>query len=399
MPPASKPALAPVVLIHGEDDFTVKQRARAAYDAACAGTGGLDNEIIDASANNSSEALKALGRLRGALQTLPFFGTGKVVWFRDCNFLSDERTAAAQAVTESLASLAQEFKEFRWDNVRLIISAARVDKRRILYKTLEKIGTVEAHAGLSAESKDWVEQAERLAREAFEVRRQRITEEALGVLVAAVGPNLRQLYSEIEKVSVSVGTRSEIEAHDVTAVAVRNKQAHAFALAEALGDRHLPRVLRALDEEAWEIRMKVDRDKSYIGLLYGLIARVRTLLLLKECFRARWLRPETDYARFKAGLERIPAGALPEDRRYNLALQHPYVLFKAVRQAANYETEELVRAMELLLACNVRLVSSGLDEVLVLQQTLVQIVGGTPRGHAPASDDRRREPRAARARE
>ena len=35
---------------------------------------------------------------------------------------------------------------------------------------------------------------------------------------------------------------------------------------------------------------------------------------------------------------------------------------------------ELVRAMDLLLQCNRRLVSSGLDEALVLQQTLVQIV-------------------------
>jgi hypothetical protein len=34
--------------------------------------------------------------------------------------------------------------------------------------------------------------------------------------------------------------------------------------------------------------------------------------------------------------------------------------------------------MDLLLACNQRLVSSGLDKVAVLQQTLVQIVGTSP---------------------
>ena len=36
-----------------------------------------------------------MARLREALQTLPFFGSGKVVWLRDCNFLGDERTASA----------------------------------------------------------------------------------------------------------------------------------------------------------------------------------------------------------------------------------------------------------------------------------------------------------------
>jgi len=35
--------------------------------------------------------------------------------------------------------------------------------------------------------------------------------------------------------------------------------------------------------------------------------------------------------------------------------------------------------MELLLKCNLRLVSSSLDESLVLQQTLVQIVGSDSR--------------------
>ena len=39
--------------------------------------------------------------------------------------------------------------------------------------------------------------------------------------------------------------------------------------------------------------------------------------------------------------------------------------------------------MELLLACNQRLVSSGLDDAVVLQQTLVQIVG-TPAEHGRA---------------
>ena len=49
---------------------------------------------------------------------------------------------------------------------------------------------------------------------------------------------------------------------------------------------------------------------------------------------------------------------------------------KALPQVKRYSPAELVRAMELLFQCNQRLVSSRLDESLVLQQTLVQIVGG-----------------------
>jgi DNA polymerase-3 subunit delta len=333
----------------------------------------MDHETIDATASNSSEALKALAKLREALQTLPFFGTGKVIWFRHCNFLGEERTAATQAVTESLTELAQELKRFPWGNVRLLITAGKVDRRKTFYKSIEKLGTVESLAGLSAEDKDWTEQAERFVRGELQTRRQEISDEALGELVTAVGPNLRQLAQEIEKLSLYAAGRPEITVADVQAVVTRNKQARAFALGEALGDRDLPRALRCLDEEFWE--MQFDRDKSAIGLLYGLISKVRTLLLLKELFGVGLLKPDVDYYRFKSQLERLPADKLPADKRYNPAAMHPYVLFKALPQAGHYTAGELVQAMELLLLSNRRLVSSGLDEAMVLQQALVQIVG------------------------
>ena len=104
-----------------------------------------------------------------------------------------------------------------------------------------------------------------------------------------------------------------------------------------------------------------------------MIAKVRAMLLLKEMLREGWIKPETDYHRFKAQLERVPADKLPADRRFNPLALNPYVLFKALPHAAKYSQDELVRAMELLLRCNRRLVTSGLDEALVLQQALVQI--------------------------
>jgi len=347
----------------------------------------MDHEAIDATVSNSSEALKALARLREALQTLPFFGSGKVIWFRQCNFLGDERTASAQAVTASLNDLAQELKRFTWDNVRLLITAGKVDRRKTLFKTIEKLGTVESLAGLSADDKDWADQAERFVLTELGPRRQTMSDEALGELVTAVGPHLRQLAQEVEKLTLYAAGRAEITVADVHALVCRNKQARAFALGEALGDRDLPRALRCLDEEFWE--MRVDRDRSAIGLLYGLISKVRTLLLLKELFRVGLLKPTSDYHRFKSQLEQVPADAMPADKRYNPTAMHPYTLFKAIPQAGHFTADELVRAMELLLVSNRRLVSSSLDEAMVLQQALVQIIGPpAQRRTAPAAASR-----------
>ncbi len=363
---------SPLAMICGDDDFAVKQRARQLFQEWSAELGGMDHETIEAGVSNSGEALRVLGRLREALQTLPFFGGGKVVWLRDCNFLGEERTASSAAVTEALAGLAEELKHFAWQNVRLLISAGKVDKRKVFYKTLDKLGTVEIFSAWSADDRDWTERAETAARSAFRQREKEISEEALAEIISRVGPNARQLESEVEKLCLFAGNRKRIELADVATICSRNKTARAFALGDALGDRNLPALLRRLDEELWET--KFEKDKSEIGLLYGLISKVRAMLLLKEMLREGWIKETRDYNSFKAQLERVPADKIPADRRFNPLALNPYVLYKALPQTRKYSSAELVQAMEILLRCNQRLVSSGLDEALVLQQALVQIV-------------------------
>jgi DNA polymerase-3 subunit delta len=373
MPPSVPKQSAPLVLVCGEDDFAVKQRAKQIYLQWTEELGGMDHEIIDAAVSHSGEALRALAKLREAMQTLPFFGSGKVIWLQDCNFLSDER-AATKDVIESLAALADELKEFAWQNVRLLITAGKVDKRKGFYKALDKLGTVESFAGLSVDDRDWAGQAEAWARKGLGARQKEISDEALAELIDRVGPNARQLDNEVEKVALYVGDRKEIEFDDVATICSRNKMARAFALGDALGDRDLPRLLARLDEALWEV--KLDPQKSEIGLLYGLISKVRAMLLLKEMLREGWVKPAMEYNRFKAQLERVPKDQLPEDRRFNPLALNPYVLYKALPQVQRYSEAELVRAMDLLFQCNLRLVSTNLDESLVVQQTLVQIVGG-----------------------
>jgi DNA polymerase-3 subunit delta len=365
---------SPLMLVHGDDEFAVKQRARQVFQAWSAELGGMDHEIIDAQVANGGEALKVLGRLREALQTLPFFGSGKVVWLQNCNFFGDDRTASSQAVTETLSELAQELKTFRWDNVRLLVSAGKVDKRKVFYKTLEKAGTVETFAAWSLDDKNWAAEAEAAALKQLRALKKNISDEALAELINNVGPNNRQLSSEIEKLTLFVGDRPEIELQDIRSIVTRNKQARAFALGDALGERDLPRLLRTLDEELWEL--KFDSQKSEIGLLYGLISKVRVMVFLKEMLREGWIKPDGDYSRFKAQLERVPSDKLPEDKRFNPLAFNPYILYKALPQVRRYSSEELVEAMRLLLECNQRLIFSNLDESLVLQQTLVQIVRG-----------------------
>jgi DNA polymerase-3 subunit delta len=381
MPPAAATS-APLALIHGDDDFAVKQRARQIYQQWCAELGGMDHETIDAQVTNSGEASRALALLRESLQTLPFFGSGKAVWLQNCSFLGDDRTSTSQEVTENLVSLAQELKEFSWQNVRLLISAGKVDRRKTFYKTVEKLGAVEAFAALSLEDRDWAGKAETIVLREVRARKKQIADDALGEVVQNIGPNSQQLITEVEKLCLYAGDSAEVTLEQVQAIVTRNKQARAFAVADALGERNLPALLRRLDEELWS--MQFDKQKTIIGLLYGIISKVRTMILSREMIREGWIRAGASGGALKTALARVPADQVPAEKRFNPLALHPFVLEKAIKHAANFTLDELLEAMELLLACNQKLISSQLDDALVLQQTLVQIVrrpappGGKP---------------------
>ncbi|HVK57456.1 MAG TPA: DNA polymerase III subunit delta [Candidatus Kapabacteria bacterium] len=371
----SPKASVPLFLITGDDDFAVKGRARQIYDEFCKEAGGFDNEIIDASASNSGAALEAIRKLREAMQTLPFFGGCKVIWFQNCNFLGEERTASSAAVTESLVELTEELKSFNWAGVKLIITSPKVDKRKVFFKAIDKLGTVETFSGWSLDDKDWADQAEMAALQQLRERKKEISDEALALLVANVGPNSRALTTEVEKLSLFVGDRPKISVADVETIVSRNKQAKSFALADAVGARDLPKLLKILDQELWS--MQTDSQKSEIGLLYGIISKMRTILFLKEMAKEGWIKLDVQYSQFKAALDRIPPDALPQDRKFNPLAMHPFMLYNSLGHTKRYTSEELVRAMELLLIANQRLVTSSMDEALVLQDALIKIVQGT----------------------
>jgi DNA polymerase-3 subunit delta len=383
-------------VVWGDDDFAVKRQARRLFDEWSKANPGADEEIIDASAGNSDEALKALARLRESLQTLPFFGGTKSIWFRDCNFLGDERAAMAEAVVSNLADLLKELAAFRWSGVRLLLSAGSMDRRRTFYKTLGKLAVMEHFPGLSAEDKDWREKGENLAAAEFRSAGKSIAAEALSSFVEQVGANARALSAEAQKLVAYVGDRPAIVLEDVDAIVTRGRHARAFALADAFGERNLARTLKHLDEELWS--MQSDRQKSEIGLLYGLISKVRALLMTKEMLAEGWIRPTTDYRGFQgqlAALKEREAGRLPVDRRCNPLEINSYVLFRAAQQSKNFSRDELVRAMEELLKCNRLLVGSGLEGGLVLQLAVSRLLTRPP---AREGGGRGRPPLEARPR-
>jgi DNA polymerase-3 subunit delta len=183
----------PLVLVHGSDDFLVKERSREILAKWKEAMSGADLEIIDASAHTVDEALKSIDRLAEALGTYSLFGSGKIVWWKDCTFLGDDRTGSSSSVQEALGGLTRDFPRLSTGALRLLISATEPDKRRSFYKGLSKTGHLESMPGISAEDKDWPSIAESHALRRIKASGMTIADEALADLVERVGPHLRHL--------------------------------------------------------------------------------------------------------------------------------------------------------------------------------------------------------------
>ena len=369
--PASKTKLPtePFCLVFGDEDFLVRDRASQVYEGWCTEAGGEDHQIIDGTVRNAAEALEALAKLNEAVQTLPFFGGAKVVWLRGANFLGDERTASSRDVTDRLNGLAKGWETFDWQGVRVLISCGKVDKRKAFFKSAKKIAAVE---DLSIADKERGSRAALIVRQRLAELGKKIAPHVADELILLAGSDLQQLHTEADKLAAYVGEREEVIRQDVHEIATRTRQAQGFALADALGERNLPKLLRVLDEELWVV--KLDAKKSPIALLYGLITKVRTMIFLNEMLRLKWIRTGGGYQQFKSQLEAIQDDRLPDDRKFNPKVMHPYMLFNALGHARQYSEGELTRAMDILLRCNRQLVSSSTDDTLILQQALVQIV-------------------------
>jgi DNA polymerase III subunit delta len=362
-----------LILICGDDEYTVKQKAKQRFEIWQAKLSDLDHEIIDSTASSSAETIQIINRLHVALQTLPLFGNGKLIWLKNCNFLGDDKTASSQAALAAMQDLTQTLKSFDWSNTILLISAGKVDKRKAFFKLINRMGAVSVYNALSMDDRDWPSQAQKMATGFLKDLQIDISPDALQRLILYVGNDIRLLQSECEKLSLHVNDSSRISITDVEKITTKTKHARAFALGDALGERNLPKLLRTLNDELWE--MKFDNSRSSIGLLYGLTVKIRTLIFVKEMLRERLIQARVSFPQFKAQLARISKTRFSEYQRINPLSINPYVLYKALLQAQNYSMAELTTAMSLLLDCNYLLISSNLDESLLLQQTLSEIAG------------------------
>ena len=367
----SKTAASPkVYAVVGSDEAEVKHvAAELAEKLTPSGAGDFGLEMIDGAADNAEQAAARISSTIEALQTLPFFGSTKVVWLKNANFLGDDQKARSMAVHSALEQLSELLEAGFGSEVTFLLSATEVDKRRSFYRTLVKRAEVQVFDRLDSGRAGWEEAACEIVRSRAKKRKVPFDDEALHLFVLLTGGDTRQIDNELEKIETFLGKDRAVNVEIVRELVPLSRAGIIFELSNALAARDLELALTL-------VRRLLDQGETAIGiLLAAIVPTIRNLLLAKDLMEQHGIRRPHSPFQFIAAMNRLPAKATEHLPRKKDGSINAYGLAIAAQRANQFDTNQLIGAMRACLAANVKLVTTQLDHELVLTEVVVKLLG------------------------
>lgn len=395
----AKTETANIYTVVGSDEAEVKRAAaELAQKLVPNDAGDFGLEIIDGVADHADQAAARVRSAIEALQTLPFFGSTKVVWLKNANFLGDDIKARSSTVQSALEELSDLIESGLGDGVTLLISATEVDKRRSFYKTLVKRSELQVFDRLDSRRAGWEEEATEIVLGRAKKRKLEFDESALELFVLLTGGDTRQIENELEKIDIYCSSRvhpvrpggtpaksdtagkmpasptARTAVPRVTVEIVRelvplSRAGVIFELGNALSVQDLELALML-------VRRLLEQGEKALGiLLAAIIPTIRNLLLAKDLMEQHGIRRPHSPFQFIAAMNRLPAKAIEHLPRKKDGSINAYGLAIAAQHANQFETDRLIEAMRACLDANVKLVTTQLDHELILTEVVVKLLG------------------------
>ncbi len=361
----------------GSDESEVKRvAAELAAKLAPPDAGEFGLEIVDGAADNVDQAVSRIRATIDSLQTLPFFGGGKLVWLKNANFLGDTVLGRSASVQTALDDLADLLDAGLGEDVTFLISATEIDKRRSFYKTLGKRAEVQVIDRLDSSRSGWEEEATEIVRGRAKARGLQFEQDALDLFVLLTGGDTRQIENELEKIElygstgVSPASKNFVTVDVVRELVPLSRGGVIFELGNALAAYDADRALTL-------VKRLLDQGETAIGiLLVAIVPTIRNLLLVRDLMERNGIqRPHSPFT-FISALNRLPASATEHLPRKKDGTVNGYALGIAAQQAHRFKTPQLLGGLEACLNANLRLVTSQLDHELILTETVVKLLGG-----------------------
>lgn len=359
--------MSQIHVIIGTDEGTVSEQALKAFNQLKPeGGDDFSTEIINGVSTNADEALTACSNTIQALQTLPFFGGGKTVWLKNVNFLGADRTSKAEATKAGTEALLTCLQQGLAEDVCFVISCNSFNKSRLLCKFLQQNAKLQTYDKPDISRDGWQEQVAQVVTKQARPKGLSFDREALEVFVMLAGEDTRLIKAELEKLDIYLGDRRDVQVEDVRTIVPMSRNGVVFEIGNALQKKNGARALALIDQQ-------MARKESAVGILRAsIIPTIRNLFMAAAVSQGRKL-PNSNYNQYAAAIN-----AMPEQERAWLPQKkaggvNAYSLFLASKSASQFGIDQLRQAMSSCLEADHCLVSTGLDDRMVLHRLVVSI--------------------------
>ena len=355
----------------GSDEGETRRRARElALQLTPKEAGDFGVDWIDGAADNAEQAVQRIHQAIEAIQTLPFFGSEKLVWLKGVNFLADTSIGRSAGVLTAL----EEFKELLAkglpNGVCFLLSASEVDKRRSFFKSLGNIARLEQFDKLDTSRPGWEEEVEFVARQLAAEFDLKFETEALEIFVRLAGADTQQLRNELEKLDLYLGEKRGVTVKIVRELVAKSTAGVIWELGACISKRRLRESLALLDQLLFQ-------GETPIGILFvAIIPTVRNLLVVKDLMLRRKVPAPQMPFHFSRTLSGLPEDATRHLPRKKDGTINAYALGLAALEVGRFELQELVEGLDACLKANIQLVTTQLEPRLILSQLLVKLIVG-----------------------
>ena len=354
-------------LFFGSDEAKAKEAALKLSRKIAPKDNEFGLEIVNGAAENSDHATRILAQTTEAIQTIPFFGGEKVVWLQGATLFGDNIVGKSETTLRSVEAFLDMLKAGIPSDVKVIISATEMDKRRAFYKSISKLAKVEAFDKVDISREGWEAKVIGFVQKEATRLGMNFGYGAADRFVLTAGADTRTLSNELEKLSLFFGDR-EITVDDISEMVTSTHAGVIFEIGEAITRKDLPRSLKLIEKQ-------LRQGEGPIGILRAaIIPKIRGLLHAKDLITRHNITAGKNFKAFESqinGLPSIETAHLPRKKDGKISA---YPIFLSAQATRKFTVPELVNALEACLEADLRLVTTQLDHHLVLDQLVTRIL-------------------------
>lgn len=322
-----------IYVLHGEEEFEKSERLAALRAGVSADPSLVDLNVTSLDGRNLTEA-----DLRHHCDVPPFLGEYRLV-IVDGLLTSGSKSRSAKS--ENAYQWLIDYLPFMPDSTLLVLLESQKlgAKDAVLTAVKGMSGEVilfEAPANKRGELAAWVEH--RASR-----RNAKLGRGVANDLANFIGPDLRLIDSELEKLAIYAGRRA-ITQEDVRLLVPYAQEAHIFDLVDALGNRRT--------QQAFHLMAQLRNAGAHpLYLLTMIVRQYRILLQVKE----------------------LAGEGLQQDEIAKAIRQHPFPTGKAMTQARQYSPDQLTSIYDRLLDTDLAIKTGRMEANLALDVLVVEL--------------------------